>query len=128
MIRQVSQMILCQVFLAVANCQLADTALLLICPVTASNNKYATEVMDHAAHVGFLFLVSSKLTYEFQNNRKSSTGTNSPNAGARNVDVAPTSSRRSAPNLSSMMKGGDNDVNNIQGAQYRDSLFIGETF
>ena len=83
--------------------------------------------MDHAVHVGFSFIVSSELTYEFQNNRKSSTGTNSPNAGARNVDVAPTSSRRSAPNLSSMLKGGDKDINSIQGAQCRDFLFIGET-
>ena len=72
--------------------------------------------MDHAVHVGFPFIVSSELTYEFQNNRKSSTGTNSPNAGARNVDVAPPSSRRSAPNLSSMLKGADGGADDIQGA------------
>merc|ERR1712066_843903 len=41
-----------------------------------------------------------------KNNHKSSTGTNSPNAGARKVVEASTPSRRSAPNLSSMLSGG----------------------
>ena len=61
------------------------------------------------------------MSYEFQNNRKSSTGSSSPNAGLARSDVAAaapvsSSSRRSAPNLSSMLKGADGGVDDIQGA------------
>ena len=55
------------------------------------------------------------LAFELQNNHKSSTGTNSPNAGARKVVEASTPSRRSAPNLSSMLSGGGSG-NSMQGA------------
>ena len=66
------------------------------------------------------------MSYEFQINRKSSTGSNSPNAGLARSAVAaaaPSSTaRRSAPNLSSMLKGADGGVDDIPGAYDRLSL------